>query len=117
MQSSANNYKNGLFERPIEHFSGSATIVSGNDLRRINPLNFTEALKYYDPSFIVTRDNLNGDDPNVTPSVKIRARIIFLLQLLLQVNQELLLPVPRSILRLVIMSPAILPIPINLLFY
>src|SRR5204863_1099314 len=43
MQSSANNYKNGLFERPIEHFSGSATIVSGNDLRKINPLNFTEA--------------------------------------------------------------------------
>jgi hypothetical protein len=23
MQSSANNYKNGLFERPIEHFSGA----------------------------------------------------------------------------------------------
>src|SRR6478735_2591520 len=68
MQSAANNYKNGLYERPIEHFSGSATIVSGNDLRRINPLNFTEALKYYDPSFIVTKDNLNGDDHNVTPS-------------------------------------------------
>src|SRR6187401_428700 len=53
MQSSANNYKNGLFERPIEHFSGSATIVSGNDLRKINPLNFTEALKYYDPSLLL----------------------------------------------------------------
>ena len=77
MQSSANNYKNGLFERPIEHFSGAATIVSGNDLRKINPLNFTEALKYYDPSFIVTRDNLNGDDPNVAPSVKIRGSYNF----------------------------------------
>jgi TonB-linked SusC/RagA family outer membrane protein len=77
MQSSANNYKNGLFERPIEHFSGAATIVSGNDLRKINPLNFTDALKYYDPSFIVTRDNLNGDDPNVTPSVKIRGSYNF----------------------------------------
>src|SRR5688572_25914026 len=77
MQSSAHNYKNGLFERPIEHFSGAATIVSGNDLRRINPLNFTEALKYYDPSFVVTRDNLNGDDPNVTPSVKIRGSYNF----------------------------------------
>ncbi|HJS54260.1 MAG TPA: SusC/RagA family TonB-linked outer membrane protein [Chitinophagaceae bacterium] len=77
MQSSANNYKNGLYERPIEHFSGSATIVSGNDLRKINPLNFTEALKFYDPSFIVTRDNLNGDDPNVTPSLKIRGSYNF----------------------------------------
>jgi hypothetical protein len=37
MQTSANNYKNGLFERPLEHFSGAATIVSGNDLRKINP--------------------------------------------------------------------------------
>jgi len=72
LQSSASNYKNGLYERPIEHFSGAATIVSGNDLRKINPLNFTEALKYYDPSFVVTGDNLYGDDPNVTPSVKIR---------------------------------------------
>ena len=70
-------YGNGLYGRPIEHFSGAATIVTGNDLRKINPLSFAEALKYYDPSFIVTRDNNYGDDPNVPPSVKIRGTYNF----------------------------------------
>jgi hypothetical protein len=43
MQSSANNYKNGLYERPIEHFSGAATMYQAMICRKINPLNFTEA--------------------------------------------------------------------------
>ena len=72
-----NNYKNGFYERPVEHFSGAATIVTGNELRSVNSLNFAEALKYYDPSFIVTRDNNYGDDPNVPPSVKIRGSYNF----------------------------------------
>jgi hypothetical protein len=38
---------NGLYERPTEHFSGAATTISGNDLRKINPLNFTEASFLY----------------------------------------------------------------------
>jgi len=76
-QSQINDYRNGLYERPPEHFSGAATIVSGNDLRKINPLNFTEALKYYDPSFIVARDNNYGDDPNVHSSIKIRGSYNF----------------------------------------
>ena len=77
IQASSNNYNNGFYERPIEHFSGAATIVKGDDLRKVNPLNFAEALKYYDPSFIVTRDNKYGDDPNVPPSVKIRGSYNF----------------------------------------
>jgi len=77
MRSAGNNYMNGLFERPLEHFSGSATIVSGNDLRKINPLNFIEALKYYDPSFIVSGSNNSGDDPNIPPSIKIRGAYNF----------------------------------------
>ncbi|HEY6506318.1 MAG TPA: SusC/RagA family TonB-linked outer membrane protein, partial [Chitinophagaceae bacterium] len=77
IQSQANVYRNGLYERPLEHFSGAATIVSGNDLRKVNPLNFTEALKYYDPSFIVTNNNNYGSDPNATPAVKIRGAYNF----------------------------------------
>lgn len=77
IQTTTNNYRNGFYERPVEHFSGSATIITGDDLRKINPLNFTEALKYYDPSFIVTRDNNYGDDPNVPPSIKIRGSYNF----------------------------------------
>lgn len=77
MQSSANDFKNGLYTRPAEHFSGSATTISGNDLRKVSSLNFVEALKYYDPSFIVTKHNNYGDDPNATPSVKIRGAYNF----------------------------------------
>jgi len=71
-RSAVPEYKNGLFARPPEHFSGAATTISGTDLRKINSLSFVEALKYYDPSFIVVRNNNYGDDPNATPSVRIR---------------------------------------------
>ncbi|MDI3321485.1 SusC/RagA family TonB-linked outer membrane protein [Pinibacter soli] len=68
----ANTYSNGLYERPLEHFSGAATIVDGVELRRLNPVNFADALKICAPSFLVTRGNDNGDDPNITPSTNIR---------------------------------------------
>src|SRR5215218_70230 len=75
--SSAREYNNGLYQRPFEHFSGAATVVSGADLRRINPINFVEALQYYAPSLKSTRDNKNGDDPNVLPYVNIRGAYNF----------------------------------------
>src|SRR5215203_722746 len=75
--SSARDYNNGLYQRPFEHFSGAATVVSGADLRRINPINFVEALQYYAPSLKSTRDNKNGDDPNVLPYVNIRGAYNF----------------------------------------
>ncbi|MDH7463107.1 SusC/RagA family TonB-linked outer membrane protein [Chitinophagaceae bacterium 26-R-25] len=68
----ANTYTNGLYERPLEHFSGAATIVEGEELRRLNPVNFADALKIYAPSFGVIRNNRNGDNPNVPPSTNIR---------------------------------------------
>jgi TonB-linked SusC/RagA family outer membrane protein len=76
-QSTLNGYKNGLYERPTEHFSGASTTISGNDLRKVNPLNFVEALRYFEPSFIVSRSNQSGDDPNVPASIKIRGTYNF----------------------------------------
>ena len=76
-QSSVAQIDNGLYQRPAEHSSGAATVVSGADLRRINPVNFVEALKFYAPSFIVSRDNNYGDDPNVASSVKVRSSYNF----------------------------------------
>ena len=75
--SSAKEFSNGLYQRPFEHFSGAATVVTGAELRKINPLNFVEALKYYAPSFIATRNNNYGDDPNIPASVKIRGAYNF----------------------------------------
>ncbi|HEX6181281.1 MAG TPA: SusC/RagA family TonB-linked outer membrane protein [Chitinophagaceae bacterium] len=72
-----NNYKNGLYERPLEHYSGASTIISGNELRRVQPINFVEALRFFDPSLVTSRNNLYGDDPNVPSSVKIRGAYNF----------------------------------------
>ncbi|HET7899270.1 MAG TPA: hypothetical protein VFL47_16400, partial [Flavisolibacter sp.] len=55
---------NGLYERPTEHFSGAVTVVSGADLRKINPVNLIDALKVFAPSLVVVRNNQYGDDPN-----------------------------------------------------
>ncbi|MCU7548810.1 SusC/RagA family TonB-linked outer membrane protein [Chitinophagaceae bacterium LB-8] len=63
---------NGMYERPGEHFSGSATVVSGSELRKISSLSFADALQFYDPSVIVTRDNNYGDNPNITPGIKLK---------------------------------------------
>jgi hypothetical protein len=38
-------FDNGQYKRPIEHFSGASTVVSGADLRKVNSVNFIEALK------------------------------------------------------------------------
>lgn len=77
ISSSVPNYNNGLYQRPLEHFSGSAVIISGNDLRRVNSISFIEALKYYAPSFIAYKDNNYGDDPNSMPLVNIRGAYNF----------------------------------------
>jgi TonB-linked SusC/RagA family outer membrane protein len=71
-QSSVARVDNGLYQRPIDHFSGAVTVVSGTELRKVNALNFVEALKFYAPSFVVTTNNNYGDNPNVPPSAKIR---------------------------------------------
>ena len=71
--SSAANYHNGLYGRPLEHFSGASTVVLGAELRKLNPLNFIEALKFFAPSVVASRDNNYGDNPNVPSSVKIRS--------------------------------------------
>jgi TonB-linked SusC/RagA family outer membrane protein len=70
--SSIPQYSNGLYARPVEHFSGAYTVVPGAELRKANPLNFIEALKVFAPSFIVTKNNNYGDDPNFPAAVDIR---------------------------------------------
>src|SRR5688572_20352896 len=75
--SSIAQYNNGLYNRPIEHFSGAYTVVPGAELRKINSLNFIEALKVFAPSLIVTKNNNYGDEPNFPPSINIRGAYNF----------------------------------------
>lgn len=75
--SSVSQYDNGQYKRPIEHFSGAYTVVSGAELRKVNSVNFVEALQVFAPSFIVSKNNNSGNDPNVTPSTRIRGAYNF----------------------------------------
>ncbi|HET9277387.1 MAG TPA: TonB-dependent receptor plug domain-containing protein, partial [Flavitalea sp.] len=75
--SSIAQYDNGQYKRPTEHSSGAFTIVSGTELRKVNSLDFVEALKFFAPSFVVSKNNNNGDDPNVPPSASIRGAYNF----------------------------------------
>src|SRR5215203_2756172 len=60
--SSVAQYDNGRYRRPLEHFSGAATVVSGTELRKVNSVNFIDALQFFAPSFIVSKNNSSGDD-------------------------------------------------------
>ena len=64
-------------EDPLSIFPGAATVVSGAELRKVNPVNFVEALQVFAPSFIVSKDNNTGSDPNATPSTRIRGAYNF----------------------------------------
>ena len=66
---------NGLYERPVEHFSGAATTISGNDLRKINPLNFTEALKYYDKALSLAPTNAHVRQEKMLAIIALEKRI------------------------------------------
>ncbi|TXH20711.1 MAG: SusC/RagA family TonB-linked outer membrane protein [Chitinophagaceae bacterium] len=62
----------GLFARPTENFTGVATAVSGDQLRKVNSLNVFDALKVFDPAIRIP-DNIDfGSDPNRMPKISIR---------------------------------------------
>ncbi len=63
---------NGIYSRPKDNFTGSATAFTGAQLREISPKSIIDALKTLDASFQVPRDNVNGSNPNVVPRVQVR---------------------------------------------
>ena len=64
----------GMFNRRAESFTGSATTVRGEDLRRVGNQNLLTSLKNIDPSFVIT-DNLEfGSDPNKLPEIHLRGK-------------------------------------------
>ncbi|MGJ1197171.1 SusC/RagA family TonB-linked outer membrane protein [Sphingobacterium spiritivorum] len=62
----------GLFSRPAENFSGVATKVSGEELRKVNSMNILEALKIFDPAVRMPDNIQQGSNPNVLPQISLR---------------------------------------------
>ncbi|WP_222536876.1 TonB-dependent receptor [Pedobacter polysacchareus] len=67
----------GFYSRPNALFSGAAVTISGEELRRVNVINVFDALKYYVPSLVVSRSNLQGGDPNAIPEIRLRGTNTF----------------------------------------
>jgi TonB-linked SusC/RagA family outer membrane protein len=55
-----------------ESFTGNAVTVTGDDLKKVNPVNILQSIQAYDPSFQVQQNNLLGSNPNSLPQVNVR---------------------------------------------
>lgn len=62
----------GLFKRPKENFTGSATTISGDQLKQVNMVNPLQALKVFDPSVRIPDNVQFGSDPNRLPNITLR---------------------------------------------
>jgi TonB-linked SusC/RagA family outer membrane protein len=63
---------NGLFKKNKETFTGSSTVVSGDELRAVNMVNALDALKVFDPAVRITDNVQFGSDPNRLPNITLR---------------------------------------------
>ncbi|HVV05969.1 MAG TPA: carboxypeptidase-like regulatory domain-containing protein, partial [Puia sp.] len=55
-----------------ESFTGNTTVISGDELKKVNPQNFLQSIQVFDPSFSIAQNNLAGSNPNVLPSINVR---------------------------------------------
>ncbi|MDF2188892.1 SusC/RagA family TonB-linked outer membrane protein [Paraflavitalea sp. CAU 1676] len=55
-----------------ESFTGNAVTVSGEELRKVNPVNVLQSIQAFDPSFRVAENNLAGSNPNRLPNINLR---------------------------------------------
>lgn len=55
-----------------ESYTGNAVVVSGEELRKVNPVNILQSIQAFDPSFRIADNNLVGSNPNRLPNINLR---------------------------------------------
>ncbi|WP_276481789.1 SusC/RagA family TonB-linked outer membrane protein [Paraflavitalea pollutisoli] len=55
-----------------ESFTGNAVVVTGEELRKVNPVNVLQSIQAFDPSFRIADNNLMGSNPNQLPNINLR---------------------------------------------
>ncbi|AXY78551.1 SusC/RagA family TonB-linked outer membrane protein [Paraflavitalea soli] len=55
-----------------ESFTGNAVVISGEELRKVNPVNVLQSIQAFDPSFRIAENNLAGSNPNRLPNINLR---------------------------------------------
>lgn len=62
----------GYYEIKKESYTGTATVLTSDDIKRVNPQNILSSLQAYDPSFKLVENNLLGSNPNRIPNINVR---------------------------------------------
>jgi len=55
-----------------DNFTGNAVVVSGEELKKVNPQNLLQSLQAFDPSFNIAQNNIAGSNPNALPGINVR---------------------------------------------
>lgn len=63
---------NGYQKLNKESYTGSAIVITGEEIKRFNPQNILASIQAYDPSFRIIENNLAGSNPNALPTINVR---------------------------------------------
>ncbi|SIN68038.1 SusC/RagA family TonB-linked outer membrane protein [Chitinophaga niabensis] len=63
---------NGYQKLKKESYTGSAIVITGEEIKRFNPQNILASIQAYDPSFRIVENNLAGSNPNALPNINVR---------------------------------------------
>nr|WP_320119188.1 SusC/RagA family TonB-linked outer membrane protein [uncultured Marinifilum sp.] len=67
---------NGYFVTKKESFTGTATVVKGEELRNMGTQNVMKSLSLMDPSLNLLDNNEFGSDPNQMPEIRLRGEAV-----------------------------------------
>lgn len=64
----------GIFNRRKEGFTGSATTIKGEEIKKLSTTDISKVLSIFDPSFRIMEDVMNGSNPNRLPDLRMRGQ-------------------------------------------
>ncbi len=64
----------GMFERHKEGYTGSATVVKGDELKKFSKTSIAKTLAAIDPGFRIAENIATGSDPNRLPDLRMRGQ-------------------------------------------
>lgn len=62
----------GVFERPVENFTGAAKTIDGQELKRVNSNSIFAAIAAVDPALRLVPNNVMGGNINQLPEIQLR---------------------------------------------
>jgi TonB-linked SusC/RagA family outer membrane protein len=63
---------NGYQKLKKDNYTGSAIVITGEELKHFNPQNILQSIQARDPSFRLVENNIAGSNPNQLPNINVR---------------------------------------------